>query len=533
MTTLVKQPPDKTQPRKPTAKRYIQPRPLSTRLKQRASYWLHHPLNAAWGWLSSVRTAILLIAGITLICLLGIYFVQAPDEVLSDPTAYANWVQLNELPRYGSLTPIFDWFHFFRIFSSWYFMLLMTVLALSIVVCTLNRAPAIWQNFRHPLLRRSDKFYENALERVTFERADAVAWSTRALRKQGYRVRSVTEKVAVVNESGAKQEQEVIYLYGNKNSWATLATFLFHAALVTLLLAGVCSQWHGLAPDSPARSILPAPLVSLTDSLAGFNFDQALPTGTSAMVYPRGTADNISFRANKFTATFDPKTGLATDYVTDLSVYKNGLLVAHSNHLRVNDPLSYDGVIFHQSSLISSVNLTIADNNGCLMCKQPIVLDETETAPGGLQVDLANNISIADTGMTVSVLFVHVPKLQLAQIAQPKILVIVNEPGQSVQANNTLNLTAGQSGTVDQGWKVTLNSASEATVLLVSKDTGSALVWPTAIILILSLCVTFYFPQRRIWLRIVQQRVQVAALREHFVNIRTDLLTLEKMSRSD
>jgi hypothetical protein len=53
------------------------------------------------------------------------------------------------------------------------------------------------------------------------------------------------------------------------------------------------------------------------------------------------------------------------------------------------------------------------------------------------------------------------------------------------------------------------------------------------VLLILSLCATFYFPQRRIWIKIVKQRVQLAALREHFVNIRTDLLAIAKASRGD
>ncbi len=168
MPTLTRQPTKKTPTRRVVPKRPVPPSQAGSRLKQRALYWLKHPLNASWGWLSSVRTAILLIIAITIICLLGIYFVQAPNEVLNDPTAYASWVQLNELPRYGSLTPIFDWMQFFTIFSSWYFMLLMVILVLSIIVCTLNRLPAIWQNFRHPIVRRSDKFYENALERSAF-----------------------------------------------------------------------------------------------------------------------------------------------------------------------------------------------------------------------------------------------------------------------------------------------------------------------------------------------------------------------------
>jgi cytochrome c biogenesis protein len=516
MATLVKNP-QKTQPRGNRQGRKKAQMIPGQRWKQRFLYAVKHPIDFLWSWLSSVRTAIFLISAIAVICLLGIYFIQAPGEVLGDPVAYAAWVQQNALPRYGSLSPIYDWLQFFTIFSSWYFMLLLTILALSIVVCTLNRAPAIWQNFAHPLLRRSDKFYQNALERSEFTRAGAVEWTRAALRTRRYRVRSQVE---------VQDGNEVTYLYANKNSWATLSTFVFHAALVTLLLAGVVSQWHGFPPGSPARRFLPAPLISLTDNLAGFTFDQALPDGTSAIVYPRGTPHNISFRANSFTATFDPKTGLPTDYVTDLSVYQDGELVAHSNHLRVNDPLTYNGVVFHQSSLIPSANITITDKQGNVLFNDSVVLDQSSTAPSGKVFDFARDISIADTNQTLDVFFSHDPGVQLAQVPNSPLIIRIGTPNSDAAHSKAfLQLMPGQSRqSSDKEWTIKLNSSSEATVLLVTKDAGSILIWPTAILLILSLCVTFYFPQRRIWVRIQGEKVQMAALREHFTNIRTDLL---------
>ena len=539
------------------------PAPPYRRFGQRARYIARHPIDALWGWLSSVRTAILLIASIAAICLLGIYFVQAPGEVLGDRAAYTAWVTQNALPRYGSLTPVFDWLQFFTIFSSWYFLLLLCILALSIVVCTLNRAPAIWQNFRHPVIRRSDKFYLNALERVEFTHSDAVAWTRAELRRRRFQVRSLVvssvsepesaredvggrEAVDVGEAAGVGEDAmncvptkggEVFYLYASKNTWATLSTFVFHAALVTLLLAGVLSQWHGFALDSPARAWLPAPLISLSDSLAGFTFDQALPDGQSAVVYPRGTQHNISFRVNTFTATFDPKTGVPTDYVTDLSVYQDGELVAHSDHLRVNDPLSYQGVIFHQSSLIPSVTITISDAQGCFVCHESIVLDQSATSPDNpnLAIDFASNIPIAGSPMTMSVLFLHNAGLQLAQVAHPIMLVTVGRPGAPLNSAKVfLRLQPGQTGqSVDKQWTVTLDGAKEATVLLVTKDSGSPLVWPTALLLILSLCITFYFPQRRIWLRIEGEQVRMAALREHFINIRIDLLSIARSAKGE
>jgi cytochrome c biogenesis protein len=489
------------------------------RYKQRFFYTLRHPIDGIWGWLSSVRTSIFLISSIALLCFVGIYFVQAPGEVLGDPVAYAAWVQQNALPHYGSLTPVYDWLQFFTIFSSWYFMLLLTVLSLSIIVCTLNRAPGIWHNFKHPLIRRNENFYQNALERSEYSHSDAVTWTQSALRRRGYRIRTL-------------EDHQVTYLYANKNSWATLSTFVFHAALVTLLMAGVISQWHGFSPNSPARQLLPAPLLSLSDSLSGFTFDQALPNGQSAVVYPRGTPHNISFRVNNFTATFDPKTGLPNDYVTDLSVYRDGELVAHSDHLRVNDPLSFGGVVFHQSSLIPSANITITDAQGCIVCDEPVILDQSETISSNLVVDYARGIPIAGSDLTMGVFFIHDPAVQMAQVQHPSLLITVGTPNTPAnQDKAVVRLQAGQAAqSVDKQWTVRLNSADEATVLLVTKDTGSLLVWPTAIILILSLCVTFYFPQKRIWIRIAGEQVQLAALREHFTNIRTDMLAVERTS---
>lgn len=539
MSTVVKNP-------KPTSanKKTTRPRPKKTsltagqRFQQRLIYILKHPIDNLWGALSSVRNAIYLIAAIALVCLLGVYFVQAPSEVLGDSVAYAAWMQQNALPRYGSLTPIFDGLQFFTIFSSWYFRLLLMLLSLSVVVCTLNRLPAIWQNFTHPVIRRSDKFYQNALERAAFFRSDAVAWTQAALRKRHYRVRSVEEGVmngralhAGLASSSSPPDscQPIVYLYANKNSWATLSTFVFHAALVTLLLAGAMSQWHGFDVNSPARHYLPAPLVSLTDALAGFSFDQALPNGESAMVYPRGTPHNISFRANKFIATFDAKTGLPTDYVTDLSVFQDGELVAHSNSLRVNDPLSYGGIIFHQSSLIPSVSIAITDKQGHVLFNEPVVLDQTDNI-SGLTVDYARDIPIAASNLTMNVVFPHDASLQLAQMKNPLFVITVSQPGNTAGKEKVLlRLHAGQSGqSLDKEWNITLNGASEATVLLVTKDAGSFVVWPTAVILILSLCISFYFPQRRMWIRIQGDHVQMAALREHFTNIRTDLLGITR-----
>ncbi|HZU03302.1 MAG TPA: cytochrome c biogenesis protein ResB, partial [Ktedonobacteraceae bacterium] len=181
-------------------------------------------------------------------------------------------------------------------------------------------------------------------------------------------------------------------------------------------------------------------------------------------------------------------------------------------------------------SLVPAVNITITDKQGYVIYSDAVVLDSTDTLPSGDVVDLARGIPIGGTNLTMSVLFPHASTLQLAQIPHPRIIIAIGAPNAAPNQDKVLvSLHPGEAHqSVDGDWTVRLNSANEATVLLVTKDTGAALIWPTAIILILSLCISFYFPQRRIWIRVdrSQNRVQLAALREHFTNIRTDLLSI-------
>ena len=51
----------------------------------------------------------------------------------------------------------------FRVFSAWWFTLLLALLVVSIVVCTLDRTPRLWRQSRHVRVRQPDAFYEPSL----------------------------------------------------------------------------------------------------------------------------------------------------------------------------------------------------------------------------------------------------------------------------------------------------------------------------------------------------------------------------------
>jgi len=488
--------------------------PRSGAPRRRKPWTVNRLINRIWGLFSSVKFAIVLIALIAAVCLIGVFFTQAPIEIRSSPTDYAAWLESTARPTYGSWTDLLNWLQFFTIFASWYFRLLLTLLAISIIICTANRAPGIWHNFRHPLIRRSDRFYQNARERVEFSTDHSIDEIRQALRQRHYRVRGVTD-----------EETGIVYLYANKNSWATLSTFVFHGCLVLILLSGVITTWRGFGDQSMAQRILPAPIYNYLQGLAGFSYPQAMPNGTNGVVYPIGTPHNIEYHVIRFVATFNPQTGQPTDFYTDLVVYQDGHEVA-AHRVRVNSPLTYQGVTFHQASFSMYAWIEIQDAHGNVLYDEKDSLDERDNfGLGGnappLPLNIARDLPFAAAGGTLTVAATDLP--------QQGWLVIVEGFNASGQVQYRGLAFVGHTTTMSNGWKLTVKEVKPETILLITKDSGAPLLFPVAFLMVLSLCVTFYFPQRRIWARIAHNHIQLGALKEHFVNMHAELEYFAKM----
>jgi cytochrome c biogenesis protein len=494
--------------------------------------YFKHPINSLWGLFSSVKTAIVLIALIAAISVIGIIIVQAPVEITSSPSDFALWVSQDMVGKYGQTwTTIFNSLGFFTIFSMWYFKLLMVLLAINVAVCTMNRAPGIWYNFRNPAVRTNDRFYQNALARQDFHTSQDVEGIRRFFRKRHYRV--------LVKEGSGNG---ATYLYAYKNTWATLSTFVFHACLVALMLATVITNWQGFGTNSVAQHILPAPIYNYLQSLAGFSYTQPLPDGESGVVYPIGTANNIEYRADNFVATFNPTNGQPTDFYTDLTLFQNGKEVAHQR-IRVNDPLTYQGVTFHQASFVLYAWITIMDDKGNVIFNQKPVLNQSlndinPNTGNSVPVNLAQDIPLPNLQQVMNVAATQTPD-GWAVIVNGSDLKgnptfcgfagaghsapVIDLAQSDLSCSNALAaLNLGQGAIKLKGWTLDVKLVKQGTVLLITKDSGSPLIWPISALLILSLCVTFYFPQRRVWIRFRDGHVQFAGLKEHFINVQRD-----------
>lgn len=417
---------------------------------------------------------------------------QLPAFALHDPQAYAEQMATIEA-KYERLSflglnvgPLFvdvsERLGFFRVFSAPWFIVLLTVLVVSIIVCTLNRTPAMWRTAHHVRIIQAAPFFDLRLsERARFTRADDAAANELAavLRNRHFRVREATV------EETPDASLPVRYLYGDRNQYLKLATHFTHLGLVLFLAGGAIT--------------------------AAFGYETVIFLGESqtAPVHAVGTPDNMLVKNIYFEAPTRPD-GSFSDFRTDLAVYQNGSEIARKT-IRVNDPLQVNGYIFHQNTFGPAEDLAIRDPAGRVVWDGPVLL--TGVLGGRPQGFLT--IPGSDVGLLLvldrnadGVAWLVVTGLVAAPGPDQSDIVFIRALG--------LGDTSGPGTT--GGYSVTWKSAGAYTGMVIKRDPGVGLIWIAYLSLITGLALTFYFPRRRVWARLHGDHLELAFLGDRYVS---------------
>ena len=437
---------------------------------------------AAWRVLTDVRFAVVLIALLAMAGLIGMLVRQFPVTAADDPARYA--VELatvraawSDLPAGSLLVDVFDALGFFSVFSTPWFLLLMTVLVLSIICCTLDRTPRLWRSVGGTRVEQPEAFFDPRRDhRVVLEgTGDGVVEAVQAaFGKRHFRRRRVVEADGIT------------YVYGDRNQYQKLATLLTHAGLVLFLAGGAITV------------------------AAGFETVIFVGEGGSAPVQAVGTPGNLLVKNNAF---FAPRRadGSFADFSTDLSVYRDGQQVARKT-IRVNDPLTFEGFVFHQNTFGPAADLVIRDAAGALVWDGPLLLDdELLGRPQGFMT-----IPGADAGL-VAVLSEGgdgAPQLVMQGVGPADPRTGVNET--LFLATIPLGVTTDPE--VTAGHAITWGGVGSWTGMVIKQDPGQRVIWVAFGLLIAGLVLTFYFPRRRAWARIVGDRVELAFVADRYVD---------------
>jgi len=404
-----------------------------------------------WDFFCSLKLAI-----VTLILLALTSIIGTIIEQNLPPQEYMQKYNMSE-STYKTL----DSLQFFDMYHSYWFLSLLGLFAVNLICCSIKRLPRIIKTVREPVLVADDGLFR------TFSNKEEIV--------TGGTIESVRDKiVTLLGKKFAKpivtEQDGKVYLFAQKGAFSRFGVYLTHSSILIIFLGAMIGNVWGY---KAYVNIVEGKSVNQVWPRAG---EQPIPLG-------------FDVRCDNFEVTFYEGGGRPKEFSSDLVVLENGQEVLKKT-IEVNDPLSYKGLTFYQSSY----------------------------GPAGDPV-YQFSVKNRETGETVEVTGVQGRHLPLPGGAS---LIAMG------YADNYQNLGPAAQVSIDTGghqhgtpfivfknypqfdakrggaYSVTLRDVQQTyyTGLQVAKDPGVWVVWVGCLFMVLGSCSAFFFSHRRIWVSI-------------------------------
>lgn len=266
------------------------------------------PLRGLYKWFSSVTLTIILFSVLAATSIIGTLIPQnqTPEIYFR---AYGEFFY-----KVFSALKIFDMYH------SWWFQMLLVLLALNIVICSIDRLPGAWKIVFNIRSRFKSSRFKNKSGNIEF------------LSEQPLREMQSTAEALVSKTYGHTQvtpTKKGVMIFGEKWRWSRLGVYIVHSSVVLLLVGAVIG------------------------SLFGFDGYVQIPEGeTVEMIRMRNTGKvhklPFKIRCDDFNVSFY-KNGSPKEFRSDLVILENDQEVI-KKRIIVNDPLRYAGINIFQAS---------------------------------------------------------------------------------------------------------------------------------------------------------------------------------------
>jgi len=263
-----------------------------------------------WKFFTSVRLTVVLLLSLALTSIIGTVIPQNES-----PSAYFR--------EYGAFFyNLFDILDIFDMYHSWWFQLLLLLLTINVIVCSINRLPAIWKivSIKTPSFDISR--FRNLSDRVEFSDDRSPGRLKEifdSIISKGFGYRSV------------EPFKKGFYLFAEKGRWTRLGVYTVHLSVIFLLCGG------------------------LIGSIFGFEGYVNIPEGEAAdhiRLRKTGQLHHLGFeiRCDDFNVRFyDSHNRMPKEYRSSLTILEQGKPVFRKD-IVVNDPLRFKGINIFQSS---------------------------------------------------------------------------------------------------------------------------------------------------------------------------------------
>jgi cytochrome c biogenesis protein len=384
---------------------------------------------------SSVQTAIIVLFLIAAASGIGALIPQ--DKTLEQLAGQMS-------PMAYKLTVILD---LHRLFSSWWFILLLVILALQLLACLWSRWPRIVSDWRSDSNKYSFSFELD---------------SNRPEKEIGPEVKSAisgTIGCSPVKRESNDQERQTKWI---KHRIQELGFPMAHMAIIIIMLGGLIGMLYGFKGH-----------ISILEGRS----DNVI------RLFPEGRAMELPFQIHLEDFTLKHyESGAPKEFRSDLRLVKNGKTVAES-YLLVNHPLTYDGISLYQSSYnlrgVRSIDLSFEAKGGQRVkveaeAQDPVIVPGSDTKLHMMRLDPAGGSRPA-----VLEAVAHAPGKKPVQLT-----LIQNDPHPAELEDLKIRFL---------GYTPLYSSGIQ-----VSYDPGAVLVWIGCGLLITGLFLTLFTNHRRV-----------------------------------
>jgi cytochrome c biogenesis protein len=417
--------------------------------------------QSLWDFFCSLKLSIFLLIGLALTSIIGTVIPQAPQR------EYLVTLSETKFRLYSTLG-------FFDMYHSWWFILLLYLLTVNLVCCSIKRLPRVWKIISEPNLVM-DEGFEKSLS------------LTREYKMQGSAVELKDKMIAflktefaepVVTEVGGEY-----HLFAQKSAYCRLGVYVVHLSIIIIFIGALVGSFFGY---KSYVNIVEGTSVSSVESRSG------------------GKPIDLGFavKCEKFSVSFY-ETGAPKEFKSVLTVLENGKPVSGYENIPivVNDPLTYKGITFYQSSYGPAdegalYHLSVRDRKGGSPVRLTARQGERVPLPGGGFVTVMEGTQNVRPFMPEfdgpGAQIVYQPPSGNAQQ-----FVILSEKYANFNAQRNDAHVFNFDG-IDQKF---------FTGLQVAKDPGVWVVWLGCALMVVGICMAFFMSHKRVWIRVVNGRL--------------------------
>jgi cytochrome c biogenesis protein len=413
------------------------------------------PRTSLWALLLSVRLSIFLLILMALTSIVGTLIKQnAP------PMEYVQQFGTG-LYRFLNFLGIFDMYH------SWWFRGILTLLAINIFSCSSSRFPRIWNRITRP---------QSEILKI---QSASLPYAKRL--KRSLSPDEVAEKISsiargIFGKPLLSETPEAIAIFAERGRMSRLGAYITHLSILIILLGALIGSLFGFK--------------GFVNILEGETVDRVFTRQRhGTMPKPLG----FKVRCDDFKITYyDTKAQerFIKEYISTLTFLEDGREVM-KKEVRVNHPLTFNGLRFYQSSYgdIPEITVTVESTNQGKNFS--FVTHEGE------------RVGIPESKAFFQILKFHPHIHNVGQ----GIAMAFFQPKAMPQRFWLLKARPKLVG----GYQFTLKDVTqrEYTGLQITKDPGVWIVWLGCILLVWGLMVAFFSSHQRIWFLIPRGKATI------------------------